>query len=75
MSKTQSVLLTHGDHVVKVADTFKTIASSNNMIAAIGNDTKKMYGLQFHPEVSNYENYLKKHIFTIKLKEWIFYVR
>ncbi|XP_025419217.1 GMP synthase [glutamine-hydrolyzing] isoform X2 [Sipha flava] len=56
LSKTQSVLLTHGDHIVKVADTFKTIASSNNMIAAIGNDTKKMYGLQFHPEVNLTEN-------------------
>ncbi|KAL4121464.1 hypothetical protein QTP88_013978 [Uroleucon formosanum] len=52
LSKTQSVLLTHGDHVVKVADTFKVIATSNNMVAAIGNDTKKMYGLQFHPEVN-----------------------
>ncbi|XP_060842424.1 GMP synthase [glutamine-hydrolyzing] [Rhopalosiphum padi] len=52
LSKTQSVLLTHGDHVVKVADTFKVIATSNNMIAAIGNDIKKMYGLQFHPEVN-----------------------
>lgn len=52
MSKIQNVLLTHGDHVVKVAETFKVIATSNNMIAAIGNDAKKMYGLQFHPEVS-----------------------
>lgn len=54
---------------MKVADTFKTIALSNNMIAAIGNDTKKMYGLQFHPEVSTYGN---KHIFiffTIKLNK------
>jgi len=51
LSKTQSVLLTHGDHVVKVADTFKVIATSNDMIAAIGNDSKKMYGVQFHPEV------------------------
>lgn len=54
LSKTQSVLLTHGDHVVKPADTFKVIATSNNMVTAIGNDSKKMYGLQFHPEVSNY---------------------
>lgn len=52
LSKIQSVLLTHGDHVVKVADTFTAIATSNDMIAAIGNDTKKMYGLQFHPEVN-----------------------
>ncbi|KAF0769512.1 GMP synthase [Aphis craccivora] len=52
LNKTQSVLLTHGDHVVKVADTFKVIATSNDMVAAIGNDIKKMYGLQFHPEVN-----------------------
>lgn len=56
LTKVQNVLLTHGDHVVKVADTFKVIATSNNMVAAIGNDTKKMYGLQFHPEVSNNYN-------------------
>lgn len=58
LSKIQSVLLTHGDHVVKVADTFKVIATSNNMIAAIGNDSKKMYGLQFHPEVCNLFKYV-----------------
>ncbi|VVC24972.1 Hypothetical protein CINCED_3A007468 [Cinara cedri] len=52
LSKVQTVLLTHGDYVTKVADTFKVIATSNNMIAAIGNDIKKMYGLQFHPEVN-----------------------
>ncbi|XP_050425239.1 GMP synthase [glutamine-hydrolyzing] isoform X2 [Adelges cooleyi] len=52
LAKTQSVLLTHGDHVTKVADTFKVIATSNNMVAAIGNDSKKLYGLQFHPEVN-----------------------
>ncbi|CAI6345161.1 unnamed protein product [Macrosiphum euphorbiae] len=52
LSNKQSVLLTHGDHVVKVADNFNVIATSNNMVAGIGNDTKKMYGLQFHPEVN-----------------------
>jgi len=52
LSKTQTVLLTHGDHVSKVADNFRVIGVSNTMIAAIGNDSKKMYGLQFHPEVS-----------------------
>jgi len=75
LSKTQSVLLTHGDHVVKVADTFKVIATSNNMIAAIGNDTKKMYGLQFHPEVSNDCDYFKlcKIDYSINLKYYFIF--
>lgn len=65
MNKVQNVLLTHGDHVVKVADNFKVIATSNNMIAAIGNDIKKMYGLQFHPEVNNNDILVIKDLFYV----------
>jgi GMP synthase-like glutamine amidotransferase len=42
------------------------------MIAAIGNDTKKMYGLQFHPEVSTYGNILKKSYFHNKTERIVF---
>ncbi|KAK0419942.1 hypothetical protein QR680_014420 [Steinernema hermaphroditum] len=48
------VLLTHGDSVTKdtVAKGFKIIAtSSSNLVAGIANDEKKIYGVQFHPEV------------------------
>lgn len=48
----QPVLLTHGDTVEQVAPGFLITAhSSDGLIAAIENVDKKMYGVQFHPEV------------------------
>ena len=52
MTKKQTVLLTHGDSVDKVADGFKTAATSGSLIAGIANENGNIYGLQFHPEVS-----------------------
>jgi len=49
-SKTQ-VWMSHGDEVVKVPTGFEIIARSDNNIAAIEHTKKKIYGLQFHPEV------------------------
>jgi len=51
LSAKEEVLLTHGDSVNKVADGFKVIAKSNDVIAAIANESAKLYGVQFHPEV------------------------
>ncbi|EDV23935.1 uncharacterized protein TRIADDRAFT_26341 [Trichoplax adhaerens] len=51
LSKQQNVLLTHGDSVDQVANTFKVIATSGDIVTAIGNDEKHLYGVQFHPEV------------------------
>src|SRR5258708_30392471 len=51
LKSTQDVLLTHGDTVTKVANGFRVIAMSGNLIAGIENADKKMYGVQFHPEV------------------------
>lgn len=47
----QQALLTHGDSVHDIAPGFKAIALSGAIVAAIGNDQKKIYGTQFHPEV------------------------
>ncbi|KAF7243316.1 GMP synthase [glutamine-hydrolyzing] [Varanus komodoensis] len=52
LQKEEIVLLTHGDSVDKVADGFKVVAQSGNVVAAIANESKKLYGAQFHPEVS-----------------------
>uniref|UniRef100_A0A8D2QGG9 GMP synthase [glutamine-hydrolyzing] n=1 Tax=Zonotrichia albicollis TaxID=44394 RepID=A0A8D2QGG9_ZONAL len=52
LQKEELVLLTHGDSVDKVADGFKVVAQSGNIIAGIANESKKLYGAQFHPEVS-----------------------
>ncbi|VDN07613.1 unnamed protein product [Thelazia callipaeda] len=49
----QKVLLTHGDSVTTrtVADDFKVVGRSQLFVAAIANEKRKIYGLQFHPEV------------------------
>ncbi|XP_043219698.1 GMP synthase [glutamine-hydrolyzing]-like isoform X2 [Amphibalanus amphitrite] len=51
LEKTQQVLLTHGDSVIRVADNFKVVGRSGNLVAAIANDKLRLYGVQFHPEV------------------------
>ena len=51
ISKRQDVLLTHGDSIDKVADNFKVIGTSGNLVTAIANEKTRLYGLQFHPEV------------------------
>ena len=51
-SKKEQVWMSHGDKVVTMPEGFKIIASSENAeIAAIENKEKKVYGVQFHPEV------------------------
>jgi GMP synthase (glutamine-hydrolysing) len=48
------VWMSHGDHVSKLPRLFKTIASTTNCpIAAMADEGRKFYGLQFHPEVSH----------------------
>jgi GMP synthase (glutamine-hydrolysing) len=56
MDKKQRVLLTHGDSVDQVAPGFRTIARSGALCAGIGNDARKMFGVQFHPEVDLSDN-------------------
>ncbi|MBI4196974.1 MAG: glutamine-hydrolyzing GMP synthase, partial [Deltaproteobacteria bacterium] len=46
------VWMSHGDHVVSPPPGYEIIAESHNKLhAAIGNTQKKIYGIQFHPEV------------------------
>lgn len=50
----QTVWMNHGDHVVRLADGFRVVAtSSDGVIAAIEHPQKRYYGLQFHPEVAH----------------------
>jgi len=51
LAKRQEVLLTHGDSIDKVAENFKVIGTSGNLVTAIANEKNRLYGLQFHPEV------------------------
>ncbi|MCK5416829.1 glutamine-hydrolyzing GMP synthase [Candidatus Parcubacteria bacterium] len=45
----------HGDSIITIPDGFSILAKSNNnqTIAAIGSTERKMWGLQFHPEVTH----------------------
>jgi GMP synthase (glutamine-hydrolysing) len=48
------VWMSHGDRVIALPRGFKCIASSANApFAGMGNDDKRFYGLQFHPEVTH----------------------
>lgn len=48
------VWMSHGDHLLTVPSGFQAIAhTENSPIAAIGDANRKIYGLQFHPEVNH----------------------
>ena len=71
-----NVWMSHADQVTKLPKNFKIIAQSNNSkMCIIENVEKKMFGIQFHPEVSHTRKgklILKNFIFSIcKLtKNW-----
>ncbi len=53
----ESVWMSHGDKVNSLPEGFrKTAHSANSPFAAIANDEKKFFALQFHPEVVHSEN-------------------
>ena len=46
------VWMSHGDRVERLPDGFLAIAhSANSPLAAIADESRRLYGLQFHPEV------------------------
>jgi GMP synthase (glutamine-hydrolysing) len=52
LGKRFSVWMSHGDRVERLPDGFEVIGTSHNSpVAAMCNVKKKLYGLQFHPEV------------------------
>ncbi len=55
-SKT-SVWMSHEDAVIKLPKNFKVIASTNSSkLTVIENTKEKIYGVQFHPEVTHTDN-------------------
>ncbi len=52
----QKVLMSHGDTVKTLPDGFRIIGKSGEAIAAVENESRKLYGVQFHPEVDLTEN-------------------
>lgn len=60
LPKKQLTWMSHGDHVSKMPKGFKCIAQSKNSpIAAMADEQRKIYGLQFHPEVAHTVHGLK----------------
>ncbi len=54
INKKASVWMSHQDAVYKIPKGFKNIASTNNSkYTAIENKNKKIFGIQFHPEVTH----------------------
>jgi len=48
------VWMSHGDHVVAVPPGFSVVASSDNApLAAMADESRHFYGVQFHPEVTH----------------------
>ena len=69
-----NVWMSHADQVSKLPKGFKVIASSeNSKLTIIENVSKKMYGIQFHPEVTHTQKgktILRNFIFSIsKMKK------
>lgn len=68
LGEEQQALLTHGDSVQEIAVDFKPIALSGQIIAAIANEQRRIYGTQFHPEVDltvNGKQMLKNFLYNI----------
>ena len=63
------VWMSHSDQVTKLPRGFKTVAySRNSKLAIIENSSKKIYGVQFHPEVTHTtkgKHILKNFLFVI----------
>jgi GMP synthase (glutamine-hydrolysing) len=54
--ESQTVWMSHGDSVSKAPDGFEVLAStSSTPVAAFGSKEKRMYGVQWHPEVKHSE--------------------
>jgi GMP synthase (glutamine-hydrolysing) len=50
----QSVWMSHGDRIEQLPSGFKALAHTvNSPLAAMGDEERQLYGLQFHPEVSH----------------------
>ena len=74
LSSKKLVWMSHEDAVVKLPKNFITIASTrDSKLAIIENKRKKIYGVQFHPEVTHTDNgkqIFKNFLFLIcKLKK------
>ncbi len=74
LNRKKNVWMSHEDAVIKLPKNFKRIAcTKNSKLTIIENPKKKIYGVQFHPEVTHTENgklIFKNFLFSIcKIKK------
>ena len=50
---TMDVWMSHGDHAEALAPGFEVVARTSNAVAAVVNDERRMWAVQFHPEVAH----------------------
>lgn len=52
MPESSTVWMSHGDSIVKLPEGFSVIGSTDTLeVAAVADEERKLYGVQFHPEV------------------------
>ena len=57
LDREQRVWMSHGDHVVRLPEGFAVLGDTSECeVAAMGNEIRGVYGLQFHPEVVHTPN-------------------
>lgn len=76
-----NVLMSHGDHVAFPPSGFVVTAATEGVIAAMEDERRQLFGLQFHPEVVHTERgseILKNFLFSIcgcsgdwNLEDWV----
>ncbi|MBK8813679.1 MAG: glutamine-hydrolyzing GMP synthase [Acidobacteria bacterium] len=47
------VWMSHGDHVTALPEGFRQTATTGNVVTAIENDARRIFAVQFHPEVAH----------------------
>lgn len=68
LDERQEVLMSHGDSVTRLPAGFRQIGHSREIIAAICCEEKRIYGVQFHPEVDltlNGKDIMKNFLFRV----------
>ncbi len=53
LGRSQKVWMSHGDHVDAMPKGFKVIAQTEASVAAMADEKRGLYALQFHPEVAH----------------------
>ena len=53
LPETLAVWMSHGDHAEILAPGFEVVARTSNAVAAIADESRRLWAVQFHPEVAH----------------------